>query len=101
MKSRSAGQKKGKMRKLIIPVFLLISLGSSAQEMQNMRTKEEQRMFEEKKQKQEEADRLGRERHQKMQTKKVRKRMKQSSKKARKVNEPRKEFFLFRLFRRN
>jgi chemotaxis response regulator CheB len=100
LKSRSAGQKKQKMRKFFIPVFLLISLGSSAQE-QNMRTKEEQRMFEEKKQKQEEADRLGRERHQKMQTKKVRKRMKQSSKKARKVNEPRKEFFLFRLFRRN
>lgn len=89
------------MRKYLVLVFLLTGYFASAQEMQNMRTKEEQIMFEEKKRKQEEADRLGRERHQKMQSKKVRKRMKQSLKKARKVNEPRKEFILFRLFRRN
>jgi hypothetical protein len=89
------------MRKFILPVFLILGLGASGQEMQNMRTKEEQRLFEEKKQKQEEADRIGRERHQKLQTKKVRKRMKRSAKKARKINEPRKEFILFRIFRRN
>ena len=73
----------------------------SAQETQNMRSRDEQILFEEKKRRQEEADRLGRERHQKLQTKKVRKRMKQSLKKARKTNEPRKEFILFRIFRRN
>ena len=89
------------MRKYLVLVFLLTGYFASAQEIQNMRTKEEQIMFEEKKRKQDEADRLGRERHQKMQSKKVRKRMKQSLKKARKVNEPRKEFILFRLFRRN
>lgn len=73
---------------------------AQSNEPANMRTKKEQQAFDAQEQKRVKSEEAGRKRHQKIQTKKTRKRMKESKKKSRKVNDPRKEFFLFRLFRK-
>ena len=70
------------------------------QDNQNHKTLTQKEIEAQKLKKQEEADRLGKERHMGIQTKKVRRRMKKSSKQARKNNEKREEFILFKLFRR-
>lgn len=94
------------MKKLCFHLLLLTSLGfitqSKAQsnEPGNLRSKKEQEAFNAQEQKRIEAEEAGRKRHQKIQTKKTRKRMKESKKKSRRVNEPRREFILFRLFKK-
>ena len=94
------------MKKIFFPVLLFICLGgitqSNAQsnEPANIRTKKEQQDFDAQEKKRIKSEEKGRKRHEKIQTKKTRKRMKESRKKSRRVNEPKKEFFLFRLFKK-
>lgn len=83
----------------ICPVFITQSKAQS-NEPQNSRTKKEQQAFDAQEKKRIKSEEAGRKRHQKIQTKKTRKRMKESKKKSRKVNQPKKEFFLFRLFKK-
>ncbi len=83
----------------IYPAFIIQSRAQSS-EPQNSRTKKEQQAFDAQEQKRIKSEEAGRKRHQKIQTKKTRKRMKESKKKSRRVNEPKKEFFLFRLFKK-
>jgi hypothetical protein len=80
----------------ICPVFIIQSKAQSNQTEDN-NSKKVQKPVDAKEKKSIEA---GIKRHQKIQTKKTRKRMKQSKKKSRRVNEPKKEFFLFRLFKK-
>ncbi len=63
-------------------------------------SKNETKMEKEEKKKRQLSEKEGKKRHLKIQSKKTRKRMKQSQKKSRRINEPKQEFFLFRLFRR-
>lgn len=83
----------------ICPVFI-IQIKAQSNEPQNSRTKKEQQAFDAQEKKKLKSDEAGRKRHQKIQTKKTRKRMKESKKKSRRVNEPKKEFFLLRLFKK-
>ncbi|HRG59067.1 MAG TPA: hypothetical protein PK323_08920 [Bacteroidia bacterium] len=83
----------------IYPAFTIQSKAQS-KEPENTRTKKEQQAFDAQEQKRIKSEEAGRKRHQKIQTKKTRKRMKESKKKSRRVNEPKKEFFLFRLFKK-
>lgn len=81
------------------PAFITQSKAQSS-EPENTKTKKEQQAFDAQEQKRIKSEEAGRKRHQKIQTKKTRKRMKESKKKSRRVNEPKKEFFLFRLFKK-
>jgi len=83
----------------ITPAFYTQSKAQSS-EPENMRTKKDRDASDLQEEKRIKAEEAGRKRHQKIQTKKTRKRMKQSKKKSRRVNEPRKEFILFRLFKK-
>jgi len=94
------------MKKLCFLLLLYICQAfftqSKAQssEPSNSRSKKEQQAFDAHEKKRVKGEEAGKKRHQKIQTKKTRKRMKESKKKSRKVNEPKKEFFLFRLFKK-
>jgi len=83
----------------ICPAFIILSNAQSSQP-ENAHSKKEQKTFDGKEKKRMKSDEAGKKRHQKIQTKKTRKRMKESKKKSRKINDPKKEFFLFRLFRK-
>ena len=83
----------------ITPAFITQSKAQSS-EPENMRTKKDRDAFDLQEEKRIKAEEAGRKRHQKIQTKKTRKRMKDSKKKSRRINEPRKEFILFRLFKK-
>jgi len=89
------------MKGLNVFFLLVFFLINPCLAQENLRSREEQQKYDEKQQKILDAQESGRKRHKSLQKRKVRKRMRASEKKARKVNENRKSFFLFRLFRRN
>lgn len=84
----------------ICPAFYTPSKAQSS-EPQNSRTKKEQQESSVQDQKRIKGEEKGRKRHEKIQTKKTRKRMKESKKKSRKINNPRKEFFMLKWFRKH
>lgn len=85
---------------LIFFTFLFISFQSLAQSDEEPVNKKFEKAQKEQKIKEQKSMQERKKRHEKIQTRKTRKRMKESKKKSRKVNEPKKEFFLIRIFRK-
>jgi hypothetical protein len=91
------------LRKILTLLFIVVPMALIAQEKsgdskQDKHEKEAARRKAEQQQMQEEAIERGRKHQMQIQSKETRKRMKRNAKKARRVNEGRDEFFLFKLF---
>ena len=89
-----------KLKYLFTVITVCICLVSFGQETKVI--KKQKKMLEkqeiEKKKSEEKNMKLGKKRHEKIQTKEVRKRMKQSAKKSKNVGKPKKKFFIIRWF---
>lgn len=77
--------------------FCLISFGQETKAIKKQKKMLEKQEVEKKKS-EEKNMKLGKKRHEKIQTKAVRKRMKQSAKKSKNVGKPKKKFFILRWF---